>query len=232
MGLYPGFEQELSKVNLILEPEHELNPSGRQGDFCLSSLLVLAARFNGYDSDKVCSVAAAVELLDMAVDLHYGESCKLRLSLITGDYFYAKALSLVAPIGDQQIIFLASEAISDVARSEEKLSDRRLDRVGGDLLEQRAALYRLACHLGARLGGVGDERIRLLKEIGTKIGADRAERELSARGVRVERGGGVAEKCDSTIAALRPKEAASDLQKFIEMVSDEKKSWPGSSVWT
>lgn len=234
MDLYPDFAQEFREISRLLEPEQALLPVTLPQELLLSRLLMLSARFGDAEQAKLCQVAAAIELLEMAVELHYGEDRKARLTLITGDYYYAKALSLVAPLGDQRIILLASQAISDVAQSEEKLAVGDSGDDNREALSQRAALYRLSCHLGAHLAGVDRERTVMLRQVGVMVGQTILAKKralggkLLSPGVAGERATGVS----SIIRGLHPEKRAKELEVLLEAVVREGSPLEGERSWS
>jgi len=88
----------------------------------------------------------------------------INLALIAGDYYYAKALCLVAQLKDSRVIEILSQAVAFIAEGMAEESGHT------DGLRKRASLYTAACHLGAYLSESDLETIELLKNYGENFG--------------------------------------------------------------
>lgn len=157
-------------------------------NFVLTSWLLLAAQFGRYDFRKLKPLAVALELLDLAVKEHYFVSRRLQkgsrklhvdadnnLLLITGDYYYARAIILVAPLGDE-IVGALAEAIANISAAEvietdKKTPSKSLFNCNLGKLEKQASLYKTACFLGSYLSGVPTKLSKNLSEVGLFLGA-------------------------------------------------------------
>jgi hypothetical protein len=88
------------------------------------------------------------------------------LALITGDYYYARAVSLGSTFDDTEIVKIMVQAISEIAQGEVE-SQRSLNE---STLKKLASLYSTSCHLGALIGGVSEKMTKTLKKYGLNLG--------------------------------------------------------------
>ncbi|MDI6891803.1 MAG: polyprenyl synthetase family protein [Actinomycetota bacterium] len=88
-------------------------------------------------------------------------------SLITGDYYYARAVSLGSTFDDTRVVKIMVQAISEIAQGEVE-SQKSLNK---SALKKLASLYSASCHLGALISGVSEVATKVLKEYGLNLGA-------------------------------------------------------------
>ncbi|MGH0036101.1 MAG: polyprenyl synthetase family protein [Myxococcota bacterium] len=172
---------------------------GALGDHVLASggkrmrpaLLLLAAELCGYDGPRRIQVAAAVELLHTATLLHddvvdlsvlrrgrpsanavWGN----RRAVLAGDFFYARASSMIVEDGDLEILEIFSDTIRRMAEGELLQLQRSFDATVteshyyGVIDRKSASLLSAACEAGSILGGVTRAERRRIAEFGHELG--------------------------------------------------------------
>lgn len=97
------------------------------------------------------------------------------LSLITGDYYYSRAIMLVAGLRDVSVIRVLAEAVATIAESMTfpLPSLEKADKVIPSSVEwiaKATSLYDAAPHLGSYLTQVSEEIDLLLREMGRSFG--------------------------------------------------------------
>lgn len=198
------FEEIQDDINLVLEDvKREASSHPLLGgealeirEPLLATLLLFSAKFGQYDFERLKPAAIAVELLELAVEKHYPSGVELpsgkgkkkaseeaavestreeNLALITGDYYYSRAILLVAGLKDVFAIKVLAEAIADVAdaitmKISADLSGDHLIQVFCDRVSKFVALYDAACHLGGYLSGVEETTLENLRGFGLGLG--------------------------------------------------------------
>jgi len=172
---------------------------GALGDHVLASggkrmrpaLLLLAAEVCGYTGPRRIQVAAAVELLHTATLLHddvvdlsllrrgrpsanaiWGN----RRAVLAGDFFYARASSMIVEDGDLEILEIFSNTIRRMAEGELLQLQNSFDSTiteahyYGVIDRKSASLLAAACEAGAILGGVTRAERRRVAEFGRELG--------------------------------------------------------------
>jgi octaprenyl-diphosphate synthase len=155
------------------------------------ALLLLAAELCGYTGPRRIHVAAAVELLHTATLLHDDvvDLSELRRgrpsanalwgnrrAVLAGDYFYARASSLIVEDGDLDILWIFADTIRSMAEGELLQLQRSFDPSVTEahyfqVIERKSAvLLSAACESGAILGGVTRAERRRLAEYGRELG--------------------------------------------------------------
>jgi hypothetical protein len=150
----------------------------------LSLLLLASAKFGEYSFDQLEPAAAGLELLNLGANKHYRENvrdlssgCEVdSTSLIMGDYYYSKGISVASGSGISFVIEIMSQAIVDLTEAQAELGWNDRNRQAEsfsryrEVWSKRAALFSAACRLGALLGEAGEERTRDLERFGCSIG--------------------------------------------------------------
>jgi octaprenyl-diphosphate synthase len=155
------------------------------------ALLLLAAELCGYTGPRRVHVAAAVELLHTATLLHDDvvDLSELRRgrpsanalwgnrrAVLAGDYFYARASSLIVEDGDLDILWIFADTIRSMAEGELLQLQRSFDPSVTEshyfqVIERKSAvLLSAACESGSILGGVTRAERRRLAEYGRELG--------------------------------------------------------------
>ena len=172
---------------------------GAIGDHVLSSggkrmrpvLVMLGAELCGYNGPRCVQVAAAIELLHTATllhddvvdlaDLRRGQAAARaiwgnRRSVLVGDFFYARASSMIVDDGDLDILRIFSNAISSMSEGEllqlqtsfdPEVTEAQYYRV---IDRKSAALLSAAADSGSVLGGVTRAERRRVAEFGRELG--------------------------------------------------------------
>jgi octaprenyl-diphosphate synthase len=171
----------------------------RVGDHVLASggkrirpaLALLVAELCGYDGPRVIQISAAIELLHTATLLHddvvdvsslrrgrasanavWGN----RRAVLTGDFFYARASSMVVEDGDIDLLWIFADAIRRMSEGELLQLERSYDPTVTETLyytvieRKSAVLLATASESGAILGGVTRGERRKLADFGRELG--------------------------------------------------------------
>lgn len=155
------------------------------------ALVILASRFPGVELSRVIDVAVAVELIHMATLVHDDvvDNASLRrgrptvnavwnnqVSVLTGDYLFAKSFTLLADTGNNQVVRLMSEVVREMSQGElaQIASYFDLNQTEEDYFKRIAQktgyLIAEACRLGALMAGAGEEQVRAVYEYGMGVG--------------------------------------------------------------
>jgi octaprenyl-diphosphate synthase len=182
-------EQLLSASEVLAAlGDHVLASGGKR---MRPALLLLTAELCGYTGPRRIHVAAAVELLHTATLLHDDvvDLSELRRgrpsanalwgnrrAVLAGDYFYARASSLIVEDGDLDILWIFADTIRSMAEGELLQLQRSFDPSVTEahyfqVIERKSAvLLSAACESGAILGGVTRAERRRLAEFGRELG--------------------------------------------------------------
>jgi len=168
--------------------EHVLGAGGKR---MRPALLLLSAELCGYTGPRCVQVAAAVELLHTATLLHDDvvDLSELRRgrpsanavwgnrrAVLAGDFFYARASSMIVEDGDLDILWIFAATIRSMAEGELLQLERSFDPSVTEahyfaVIEHKSAvLLSAACEAGAILGGVTRAERRKLAEYGRELG--------------------------------------------------------------
>jgi len=196
--LYPFPEDMvLNRLHDVLRPDN--NEIKEVIDYLLQSsgkllrprLVYLCSSFYPHDASEVCDCAAAVELIHLASlvhddiidhsDLRRGrESLNARwgekISVLTGDYLFASAFSLISQTGLVEIMKEITNTIRIMCAGEIK----QLNQTGDISLEQEeyfaksfaktGCLFACACKVGAMASEMPAEEAALLQKYGVCLG--------------------------------------------------------------
>jgi octaprenyl-diphosphate synthase len=172
---------------------------GAIGDHVLSSggkrlrplLVMLAAELCGYDGPRRVQIAAAIELLHTATLLHddvvdlatlrRGKQAARaiwgnRRAVLVGDYFYARASSMIVEDGNMDILSIFSDTIRRMSEGELMQLERSFDpevteaHYYGVIDRKSASLIAAAAEAGAILAGVTRAERRRLAQYGREFG--------------------------------------------------------------
>jgi geranylgeranyl pyrophosphate synthase len=156
--------------------------------------MLFSGKLGKYNIEKLIPTGTALELLELAVEEHYtiseekkkiakekkklskkDEDFTSNLSLITGDFYYSRAIMLVAGLKDVFVIRVLAESIASIAEAitypitgEEKPKDVITGYI--DWIKKIVSLYNAACYLGGYLSGVPEDKINILRELGNNLG--------------------------------------------------------------
>jgi octaprenyl-diphosphate synthase len=168
--------------------DHVLSSGGKR---VRPALLLLCAELCGYTGPRRVQVAAAVELLHTATLLHddvvdfsalrRGRPSAMALwgnrrAVLAGDFFYARASSMIVEDGDLDVLWVFSNTIRLMAEGEILQLQRSFDpevteaQYYAVIDRKSAALLGAACEAGAILGGVTRAERRQIAEFGRELG--------------------------------------------------------------
>ena len=182
-------EQLPSKAELMpLLGDHVIASGGKR---IRPALLVLAAELCGYAGPRSIQIAAAIELLHTATLLHddvvdlsdlrrgrpsanaiWGN----RRAVLGGDFFYARASSMIVEDGEISLLEIFARTIRLMAEGEllQLQSSFDADVTEAhyyDVIDRKSAsLLSAACEAGAIVGGVTRTERRCLAEFGRELG--------------------------------------------------------------
>jgi octaprenyl-diphosphate synthase len=195
-------EEDLARVELEIRQQlsSEVDRIGEIGRYLLLSggkrirpiLLLLTAKLAGYSGERIFPLSAMIEFMHTATLLHDDviDHSHLRrghatvnsrwgsaLSILVGDFLYAKAMALVVDDGDPQIL----KEITRVTMTMTEGQVMETLRVGDTSLtgaeyrqiirQKTAALFGACCYIGGVLGGLPADRSEGLRRFGITFGS-------------------------------------------------------------
>ncbi|MBN1264079.1 MAG: polyprenyl synthetase family protein [Anaerolineales bacterium] len=200
INVFNLLESELSLVDRAMRQEyqdthpdieaalnHLLDAGGKR---VRPTLLILFGKMFDAPLDRSTTMAAAIELLHNATLVHddFIDGSLLRrgiptlnaqwssgATVLTGDYIFAKAAHLASISGSIEHMQLFSKALMTIVVGEVS----QLFSVNGQTLEsmyydriyaKTAALFTLACEVGALLGNASEETVSAVRAYGTAVG--------------------------------------------------------------
>jgi octaprenyl-diphosphate synthase len=194
-------EEDLARVEAEIRQElhSEVDQIGEIGSYLLLSggkrvrpmLLLLTAKLAGYTGNRIFPLSAMVEFMHTATLLHddvidhshlrrgyptvnsrWGSS----LSILVGDFLYAKAMALVVDDGDPQILkeitrvtmtMTEGQVMETLKVGDTTLSESAYLRI---VQQKTAALFGACCFIGGVLGGLPATRCEGLRRFGLTFG--------------------------------------------------------------
>lgn len=184
-------KKELSSEDKLLRGIHEhlLKMSGK---FLRPALVLLSARLGERGAnDKAVRLAVAIELIHTATLVHDDiiDGSELRrnqpslparwgrdISIVAGDYLYAKAFVLLADLEDVWVNRGFARCAHVMCEGEMKQIEKRNDFLITDeeyfavIRKKTAALFQMACMGGGYFSGVGLGRVEELGRYGLNLG--------------------------------------------------------------
>ncbi|AOT72761.1 polyprenyl synthetase family protein [Geosporobacter ferrireducens] len=198
---YPHIQTEMDKVEEILtdtvksrrkivqDASMDLIQAG--GKRIRPALTIISAQFGQYESDKVTTLAAALELFHTATLIHddiidnasvrrgvetaqskYGKD----IAVYTGDYLFSKAFLLVSHIDGGQKVTHLSRFIKSICEGEIEQHAAKYNSSGSvvtylkRIKYKTALLFALCCQVGAETANCSPKMIRSLRRYGMSIG--------------------------------------------------------------
>lgn len=155
------------------------------------AILLLSGRFYNYDLGKLAPVAAAIELIHMATLVHddvvdrslvrrgrptINASWGSEVSVLIGDYLFAKAFGLLSAQGDNRVVRIASQVVFEMSTGELSQLSRAFNCDLGQAdylrrIDKKTALFIAeSCHLGALISGAPDQACGALRDYGYGVG--------------------------------------------------------------
>jgi octaprenyl-diphosphate synthase len=195
-------EEDLARVELEIRQQlnSEVDQIGEIGRYLLLSggkrirpiLLLLTAKLAGYSGTRIFPLSAMVEFMHTATLLHDDviDHSHLRrgyptvnsqwgsaLSILVGDFLYAKAMAIVVDDGDPQVLKEITRVTMMMTEGQVmetiKTGDTSLTKAEyGQIIRQKtAALFGACCYIGGVLGGLPAERTEGLRRFGITFGS-------------------------------------------------------------
>jgi len=195
-------EEDLARVELEIRQQlnSEVDQIGEIGRYLLLSggkrirpiLLLLMAKLAGYSGTRIFPLSAMVEFMHTATLLHDDviDHSHLRrgyptvnsqwgsaLSILVGDFLYAKAMALVVDDGDPLILkeitrvtmmMTEGQVLETVKTGDTSLTKAEYWQI---IRQKTAALFGACCYIGGVLGGLPAERTEGLRRFGITFGS-------------------------------------------------------------
>lgn len=172
--------------SLTAATEHLLSSGGKR---IRPAVTLLTAGLFVADLDLAVSLAAAVEMLHTATLVHDDliDGALLRrgastlsadwspgVTVLMGDYLFARAAGLVAQVNDTRVINLFAETLRVIVNGEiaQKFSQGCIDRdeYYERIYAKTAALFVLCTEAAAMLGGADEASLEAVSEFGRQVG--------------------------------------------------------------
>lgn len=195
-------EEDLARVELEIRQQlsSEVDRIGEIGRYLLLSggkrirpiLLLLTAKLAGYSGERIFPLSAMIEFMHTATLLHDDviDHSHLRrghptvnsrwgsaLSILVGDFLYAKAMALVVDDGNPQILKEITRVTMTMTEGQvmETLRIGDTSLTGAEyrqiIRQKTAALFGACCYIGGVLGGLPAERSEGLRRFGITFGS-------------------------------------------------------------
>ena len=195
-------EEDLARVELEIRQQlsSEVDRIGEIGRYLLLSggkrirpiLLLLTAKLAGYSGERIFPLSAMIEFMHTATLLHDDviDHSHLRrghptvnsrwgsaLSILVGDFLYAKAMALVVDDGNPQILKEITRVTMTMTEGQvmETLRIGDTSLTGAEyrqiIRQKTAALFGACCYIGGVLGGLPAERNEGLRRFGITFGS-------------------------------------------------------------
>jgi octaprenyl-diphosphate synthase len=195
-------EEDLARVELEIRQQlsSEVDRIGEIGRYLLLSggkrirpiLLLLTAKLAGYSGERIFPLSAMIEFMHTATLLHDDviDHSHLRrghatvnsrwgsaLSILVGDFLYAKAMALVVDDGDPQILKEITRVTMTMTEGQvlETLRVGDTSLTGAEyrqiIRQKTAALFGACCYIGGVLGGLPADRSEGLRRFGITFGS-------------------------------------------------------------
>ena len=154
-------------------------------------LLILSARLCNYVGERVYDLSTVIEFIHTATLLHDDviDNSHLRrgqptvnsrwgneISILIGDYFYSKAMSLSLADKDHFVMQTISDVTMEMAKGQviETLKQRDLSTSEADyyriISSKTASLFAASCAIGAMVGGVSPHQRAQVTSFGHELG--------------------------------------------------------------
>jgi octaprenyl-diphosphate synthase len=194
--------EDLARIELEISQQlsSEVDRIGEIGRYLLLSggkrirpiLLLLTAKLAGYSGERIFPLSAMIEFMHTATLLHDDviDHSHLRrghptvnsrwgsaLSILVGDFLYAKAMALVVDDGDPQILKEITQVTMTMTEGQVmetlRIGDTSLTGVEYQQIirQKTAALFGACCYMGGVLGGLPAGRSEGLRRFGLTFGS-------------------------------------------------------------
>jgi len=182
-------EQLSGETEIMLSlGEHVISSGGKR---MRPALVLLAGQLCGYTGPRTVQLGAALELVHTATllhddvvdlsDLRRGRASANaiwgnRRAILAGDFFYARACSMIVEDGDLGVLAIFADTIRLMAEGELLQLERSFDSSVREehyykVIERKSAkLLSAACEIGAVIAGVTTAETRRLADFGNELG--------------------------------------------------------------
>ncbi len=155
------------------------------------ALVLLTSKFPGAAAERVVPVAVAVELIHMATLVHDDVVDKAtvrrglptvnakwsnQVSVLTGDYLFAKAFSMLAQTGNPRVVQIMADVVFEMSRGEiaqiasyfdvNQTEEQYYERIA----QKTGYLIAECCRLGAIVAGAEENQVQALYNYGMGVG--------------------------------------------------------------
>lgn len=192
-------KKDLETIQKLLCEEMLSHPALEGTDFkapepLLSETFLSLLSYRNYDSQVAITTGLSLELLGLAVAKHYlpvlsfseeKKSIPENIDIITGDFFYSKALITVSKLKDSQVIKILATAIASIAEgmskplTEKDIYEEKYTEIF-NFIEKTSALYKAAGEIASYLGVADEEISEAITKIAVGIGGVRQSKNLLA----------------------------------------------------
>lgn len=182
--------KELSASNELLTDVsvHLLKGGGKR---LRPALVLLTGKLGDYDREKLVAVAAAVEIIHMATLVHddvvdrslvrrgvptvnarWGE----RVSVLTGDFLFARSFSLLAQQGDNDIVKVMANVVSEMSIGEfEQMTAtydwKQEEQKYFERINKKTAFFIAeSCWVGGYVAGLRGSELEAIRKYGYGVG--------------------------------------------------------------
>ena len=183
-------KEELSSDDPLISEIHKhlLKMSGK---FLRPALTIFCSKIGNQENSSAIKLAVAIELIHTATLVHDDiiDDSDLRrnmpsiyskwgaeISIVSGDYLYAKAFLLLAGLGEPWISRTFAACAHEICEGEMKQIEKRKSFLMSQaqylkiIHQKTAALFQAACMGGAALSGAEKENIKNLGDYGFSLG--------------------------------------------------------------
>jgi heptaprenyl diphosphate synthase len=201
LDIFAGIADDLRRVESAIEQAlatndemlsevstHLLRAGGKR---IRPALVLLTAKFPGLQLESIIPVAVAVELIHMATLVHDDVVDKAALrrglptvnakwsnqvSVLTGDYLFAKAFSILAQTGNPRVVQIMAEVVHEMSRGElaQIASYFNVAQTEAEYYERIAQktgyLIAECCRLGGIIAGAEESQVQALYNYGMGVG--------------------------------------------------------------
>ncbi|HWI50878.1 MAG TPA: polyprenyl synthetase family protein [Symbiobacteriaceae bacterium] len=155
------------------------------------ALVLLTSKFPGAQLERAISVAVAVELIHMATLVHDDVVDKAtvrrgmptvnakwsnQISVLTGDYLFAKAFSMLAQTGNTRVVQIMADVVFELSRGElAQLAsyfqvDQTEEQYYKRIAQKTGYLIAECCRLGGVVAGAEERQVQALYNYGMGVG--------------------------------------------------------------
>lgn len=201
LEMFAGIHDELAAVETAIEralatrdrlvgevSTHLLRAGGKR---IRPALVLLSGKFPGYTLERLLPVAVAVELIHMATLVHddvvdgaelrrgaptVNSHWNSRVSVLAGDYLFAKAFSMLAETGENQVVRTMADVVFEMSRGELVQMASYFDTAQTEadytqrICQKTAYLIAECCRLGALMAGASGKEMQAMYDYGLGVG--------------------------------------------------------------